>query len=58
MTAAITVTPTNPSTAIVAASASGPLIRILSLPKAMLASGIAPPAAAIHRPASTAYSRK
>ena len=51
----ITVTPVKPSTAMPMASAWVPLIRILSPPKLTSAPEIAPPAAAIHSPANTAY---
>jgi len=52
MIAAITVTPSRPSTAVVCISASGELIAILALPNAMFASWNRPPAAAIHSMAS------
>ena len=54
----ITVMPVKPSTAMPMPNALVPLTRILSPPKLTPAPGIAPPAAAIHRPEIAAYSTK
>jgi hypothetical protein len=50
----ITVMPVKPRTPTAIASALVPLIRILSPPKFTAAPRTAPPAAAVHRPATTA----
>jgi hypothetical protein len=49
----ITVMPAKPRMPIAIASALVPLMRILSPPKLTIAPAIAPPAAAIQKPAST-----